>query len=206
MPTKRELQKRLQAIADLIEEPFYHKWPMLASTLRLLINIQEVLGEKPCEGTDILDKEEELITKELDHVILSCDASTKKNPGGPSSVAFVIREPGKKPQAIARPSPATSSNQAEYDAIYEALTTYFNLINNPGCKVEVRSDSKLAVYQLNGDMKCRDKDLERKRDLILELVKALPVPIEFIWLPRNSTTDLATANFKCQALLNVKRH
>ena len=140
------------------------------------------------------------------HVIISCDASIKENPGGPSSIGFVIRKPREKPVGMSKPSPATSNNQAEYDAIYEGLSTFFNLNNNPGCKVEIRSDSKLVIDQLNGDMKCQDKSLMKRRDAIREFIKALPVPIEFKWRRRNSTKDLEEANYLAQDLLGVSRH
>lgn len=207
MPTKKELQRRLDTIAEMIEERFRTREDMLARTMRLLISIREVAkGKDLKDKPKVLDEAEKLETLAVDHVIISCDASIKENPGGPSSVGFVIRQPDEKPMIIGKMSPAKSNNQAEYDAIYEALTTYFNLKNNPGCTVEVRSDSKLVVDQLNGDMKCHDKDLARRRDLIREYVKALPVPINFVWMPRNSTPDLTAANYKAQDLLGVPRH
>lgn len=139
------------------------------------------------------------------HTIISCDASIKTNPGGPSSVGFVIRRPNEQPMIVAKPCPATTNNQAEYDAVYEALTTLFNLVNNPG-KVEVRSDSKLVIDQLNGEMECHDKTLAKRRDAIREFVKALPVEVTFTWRPRNSTPDLETANYRAQEILGVSPH
>lgn len=207
MATKKELHRRLDTIAEMIEERFRNKKDMLASTMNLLMSIREVAkGRELAKKPKTIQKAEDLATTTLDHVVISCDASIKENPGGPASVGFVIRRPNEKPTVIGRPSPATSNNQAEYDAVYEALTTFFNLSNNPGCTVEVRSDSKLVIDQLNGEMKCHDKDLARRRDLILEYVKALPAPINFVWMPRNSTEDLAAANFKAQALLGVRKH
>jgi len=207
MPTKKELQRRLNTIAEMIEERFRNKRDMLASSMNLLVSIREVAKGRELEKKPkAMQKAEELSSSTPNKVVISCDASIKENPGGPSSVGFVIRPQGDKPTVIGRPSPATSNNQAEYDAVYEALTTYFNLNNNPVCVVEVRSDSKLVIGQLNGDMKCHDKDLARRRDLILEYVKALPVPISFVWMPRNSTDDLAAANYKAQELLGVRKH
>lgn len=139
------------------------------------------------------------------HTIISCDASIKTNPGGPASVGYVIRRPNKEPMIVAKPCPATTNNQAEYDAVYEALTALFNLVNNPG-KVEVRSDSKLVIDQLNGDMECHDKTLVKRRDAIREFVKELPTEVEFVWKPRNSTPDLETANYCAQEILGVSPH
>ena len=165
----------------------------------------------------ILDRIEEKIDKLLEsriqpieapsqHVIISCDASIKNNPGGPSAIGFVIRKPKEKPVGISKPSPAVTNNQAEYDAVYESLTTFFNLNNNPGCKVEVRSDSQLVIKQLKGEIKCQDTTLVKRRDAIREFIKALPVPVEFVWKPRNSTKDLEEANYLAQDLIEVPRH
>ena len=140
------------------------------------------------------------------HVIISCDASIKNNPGGPSAIGFVIREPGKKTLKVSNASMATTNNQAEYDAVYEALRTFFNLCNHPGCEVEVRSDSQLVINHLNGEAKCQDPILEKKRKGIIEFIEALPVPIKFVWKPRNSTKDLQQANYLAQDFLKVPRH
>lgn len=140
------------------------------------------------------------------HTVISCDASIKENPGGPSSIGFVIRKPGDKPIGMSKSSPATTNNQAEYDAIYEGLSTFFNLNNHPTCKVEVRSDSQLIVNQLNGEIQCQDKSLVKRRDAIKAFIDALPVKVEFRWKPRNSTADLREANYLAQDLLGVPRH
>lgn len=207
MTTKKELQRRLNTITEMIEERFRHRTDMLASTMNLLINLREVAqGKELKQKPQKVKKAEELAASTTDRVIISCDASIKENPGGPSSVGFVIRKGNDKPISMSKNSPATTNNQAEYDAIYEGLTTFFHLNNNPLCAVEVRSDSQLVVNQLNGEMKCQDASLTRRRDTILEFVRVLPVPVVIKWLPRNSTPDLQQANYLAQDLLGVSRH
>ncbi len=197
-----EAEKKLATIAEMIDEVFNRGTPMLNTTQKLLEQLQIV-----ALGID----EEETETKErklnkIDHVIISCDASIKVNPGGPSSVGIVLQIPNEKPLELAQMVPARTNNQAEADAIYFALTSLMNLKNNPGCEVEVRSDSKLVVDMLNGDCKCHDEKLKKRIELIRELVESLPVPVRFEWRPRNSTPELEMANYLAQDLLDVPRH
>ncbi len=183
-------------------EEYMENNEMLVSTLDFLLKLREVL-----QGTE--EKTEEKVnTQAAPQVIISCDASIKQNPGGPASVGVVIQfpDPEKKDLEFARYSPATTNNQAEYDAVYIGLTSLMNLCNNPGCPVEVRSDSQLVIKQLKKEMECKDQKLAKKRDLILELIQALPVPILFEWRPRNSTKELLRANHLAQDLLGVSRH
>lgn len=195
-----EKQIRLDSIAEMIDNAFNSGQPMLLTSARLLEKIQMIaLG---------VDEEQPMVKpkEELDHVIISCDASIKKNPGGPSSVGFVIQDKNKKPVGLAQLVPATTNNQAEYDAIYEGLKAFMGLNNNPGCEIEIRSDSQLVIKQLRGEMKCNDPQLEKRKEAIWELARALPVLVKFEWRPRNSTPELESANYLAQDLLDVPRH
>ena len=199
-----EANTRLTCIIEMIERAMLCD-SMLVTTERLLKNISAV-----AEGAD------EVIVNELkppilDHIIVSCDASIKENPGGPAAVGVVIQWNNRgidnsDPLTIAQPTPAITNNQAEYDAIYTALTNLMALHNNPGCMIEIRSDSQLVIKQLNKEIECHDKDLQKRRDAILELVKELPVPVMCVWRPRNSTPELKLANHLAQDLLGVPRH
>lgn len=195
---RKEANDRLESIVEMIYEHMDNA-DMLVSTQRLLTQISCVaLGVEPSE-------EHRPVTR--NHIVVSCDASIKQNPGGPASVGIVIEFPDHRPElAMSRPSKAETNNQAEYEAIYFALMTLFNLHNNPGSMVEIRSDSRLAIEQLNKEMECRDESLRNKRDIILEFVEKLPVEVRFTWRPRNSTQALKKANYLAQDELNVPRH
>jgi len=195
---KKEANDRLEAIVEMIYEHM-NAADLLVSTQNLLTQISCVaLGIEPTQ-------EQRPLTRP--HIVISCDASIKKNPGGPASVGIVIEFPDQRPElAMSRPSKAETNNQAEYEAIYFALMTLFNLHNNPGTMVEIRSDSRLAIEQLNKEMECRDKSLKNKRDIILQFVENLPVEVRFVWRPRNSTQALKKANYLAQDELNVPRH
>lgn len=188
-------EDRLNAIVEYIDRLL-----SVSSPLYLLEIKAFATGEELTLEDTFLKKQK------IDKIIISCDASIKVNPGGPSSVGVVISIPGSKNLELAQGTPATSNNQAEYDAIYYGITSLIDLHNVPQFPIEIRSDSQLAIKQLNGDMKCNDESLQKRRDIILELVKSLPTEIKFVWRPRNSTPELKLANYLCQDYLGVARH
>jgi ribonuclease HI len=199
-----EALERLNAISEMIDNVFNNRQPMLVSTESLLERIQNV-------ALGIDDQQAKAKTSPvLDHIIMSCDASITQNPGGTVAVGAIVEWPDgypNPPMKIQQIMPKSdTNNQGEYDAIYTGLTSLMNLHNNPGCEIEVRSDSKLVVDQLNGRIKCNDEKLKRRKDIILELVTALPVPVRFVWRPRNSTPALEQANYLAQDALGVSRH
>ena len=197
--TKLELEQRLKALVQMIDEQLSKD--MLTSSQRFLRKLSDV-----AQGKDDICYAQVRALPPSPHVIISCDASIKNNPGGPAAVGFVIQDRDKKAQPFAIPTPSKTNNQAEYDAIYESLRTFINLCNNPLSLIEVRSDSQVIVNQLNGVMVCRDPILAKRRESILELTQALPVPVQFVWRPRNSTPELELANHLAQDLLGVPRH
>ncbi len=140
-------------------------------------------------------------------ITISCDASIKKNPGGPASVGVVIRVPGKKPVEIAKIVPANTNNEAEYDAVFEGLKFLSTTVNVPKHEVVVNSDSQLVVKQLLGEYKISDSfpNLKKRCEIIRELAAALPVPVKVEWKPRNSTPDLELANYLAQDAIGVPR-
>jgi len=195
-----ELKIRLESIGQMADAELRSGAPILLSTAILLEKIKDIaMG---------LDREEPIVEPipVASHVIISCDASIKNNPGGPAAIGYVIQDRDKAPFVNAQLVPATTSNQAEYDAVYIALSTFCTLNNNPGCKVEIVSDSLLVIQQLRGEINCNDETLNKKRGIILELVAALPFPVEFSWRPRNSTPGLESANYSAQDALGVPRH
>lgn len=200
-----EEKARLKAIAELIDRVISSNEPLLVSTMRTLLSIKAIA--LATEGSAPPIPEITPITPpDVDHIIISCDASIKRNPGGPAAVGIVIQRPGVKTIRFAQGTPSTTNNQAEYDAIYTGLTTLVDLVNSPQYEIEVRSDSKLVIQQLTKEIECNDSKLKNKRDMILELVAQIPALVRFEWRPRNSTPELETANFLCQDALGVPRH
>ena len=192
-------EEKLEEIYNLVSDYEVSGRDFPISTYRLIQRIKEVVTDTVANQEQIKDPE--------GFIICSCDASIKNNPGGPASVGAVIRIPDvKEPVLLSREVPANTNNEAEYDAIYEALVYIANLVNKPKHPIIVRSDSQLIVKQLKGEYKTENEVLNRKRESIHELAAALPVPVIIEWHPRNSTPDLAEANFAAQDVLGIKRH
>jgi ribonuclease HI len=188
-----EALQRLQSIEDICKRTLTSGRPMMTHEWDLL---QQVKSIASANDEPVVRISNQIPQQVLDHVILSCDASITKNPGGRVAIGVTIEYKNEPPIQIGRVVPnSTTNNQGEYDAVYYGLTQLMDLKNNPACLVEVHSDSKLVVDQLNKTMQCKDSTLQRKRDIILELVEHLPVPVSFHWKPRNSTTGLEEANF-----------
>ena len=203
---KAEALQRLGAIREICETLLQSGRPMLTYEFDVLRQIHLI--------SDTINPDREppnrisiAIPLRLEHVIISCDASITENPGGKVAVGVVIEYKQEEPLETSMIIPkSNTNNQGEYDAVYFGLTQLMDLKNNPGCEIEVRSDSQLVVNQLNGKVRCNDPILKKKRDIILELIAALPVPVSVQWRPRNSTKALEQANFLAQDALGVSRH
>lgn len=192
---------KLEAIANLISDH-------LASGRDILLSTQKLLDQILSLTEDNIDMTQEEQPQEIQRIVISCDASIKKNPGGPAAVGVVVRfpEPGTAPVKFFKCTPAQTNNEAEYDAIYEGLMFLANTVNRPRFPVVVRSDSQLVVKQLTQKYAINNTVLQRKFDSIHALAKELPVPIAIEWHGRNSTPDLTEANFLAQDALGVRRH
>jgi len=200
---RAEALQRLMAIQELAQGALDDGRPMLNFTYDLLQKIQGI-----AHGDDgVPFPISKIMTEPIKHIIVSCDASITKNPGGKVAVGVVIQVRDEPPVDFFRVMPkSNTNNEGEYDAVYVGLTQLMALRNNPGCEIEVRSDSKLVVDQINGEMKCNKPRLQRKRDLIRQLIRAIPVPVSIQWRPRNSTPALERANHLAQDALGVSRH
>lgn len=145
-------------------------------------------------------------------IVVSCDASIKENPGGPASCGVIFRFPGGQAQPLARILPtATTNNQAEYDAVYEALNYFRTFGPGPSREsIEIRTDSKLVVNQIAGTWEVNEEKLKHRHKSVVETLaeveKRLGIPIKIVWYPRNSTGDLKQANYLAQDALGVARH
>ena len=198
-----EVVQRLAAIEELCKRTLTSGRPMLNYEYDLLRQIKSIAS---CDD-EPFQRISEMKPQPLEHVIISCDASVTKNPGGQVAVGAVIEYKDEPPvECFRRIKKSKTNNQGEYDAIYFGLTQLFGLKHNPGCLVEVRSDSKLVVEQLNMRICCNDETLRKKRDNILELIENVPVPVRIVWRPRNSTPALTQANYLAQDALGIRRH
>jgi len=208
--TIEETQERLRLayglVADLIAT---RREDLPVSVLKGLKTIRDVLDIEQYMLDEVREILKPVSSEDQDKIIISCDASITRNPGGRVAVGVVIRFPPEDkldPIKLARCTPSSTNNEGEYDAVYEGLVHLFNTHNRPKHEVVIRSDSKLVVNQLLGEWNINNDTLQRKCDSIHELVANGPVPVQIEWKPRNSTPDLTEANFLAQDELGVRRH
>jgi len=178
---------------------------------KLLLDIVELTKE---DGTIQESKASSKFEYNKDAIYYSVDASIVKNPGGPSSIGCVVREPGLQPMAFSRISKGTTNNQAEMLAIGQALS---NIESNKlryqwkAQQIEIHSDSQLIVDFLNSRKNISDEELLKVCTPVKELFEELLVLfsdklLSIKWLPRCSTPDLKLANDEAQRALGVKVH
>lgn len=129
------------------------------------------------------------------------------NPGGTATYGFVIKNDDGR--VLARKSgfvgegQEMSNNVAEYAALSEALN-FLIKEKMTQLPIEVRSDSRLVVYQMKGEWKFRrglygEKHAEAK-DLVARFER-----IRFKWVPReeNDEADALTRKAYAEATKNL---
>lgn len=90
-----------------------------------------------------------------DVYIIHTDGGARGNPG-PAAIGYTIEHEGKIVARHGQTIPATTNNQAEYQAIIQALTAAHGL---GAQQIELRSDSELVIRQLKGEYKVKNKEL-----------------------------------------------
>jgi ribonuclease HI len=140
-------------------------------------------------------------------VIVSCDGSILKNPGGRCSVGVVILAPGNNNTLeLAEFTPSSTNNEAEFDAVYLGISTVLAMYPSNAYAIQVESDSKVVVESLRGNYKLKEERLARRRNVILELTEHVERGVTFVWRKRNSTPGLKRANALAQIKNGVKVH
>lgn len=137
-----------------------------------------------------------------------CDGGARGNPG-PAASAFVVKEnSGKILHKQGFYLGIATNNQAEYQAVLEALK-FLSTSHLALCTVTFYLDSLLVVNQLNKKFKIKDEKLKEKILILrnyLEQLGQLEIRIIFNYVPRshnyqadkivNETLDNAQGNFR----------
>lgn len=113
---------------------------------------------------------------------LYSDGGARGNPG-PSATAFIaLTETGQTLRAETRYIGLHTNNQAEYNALLEALK--FALANKAE-EVVCHLDSELVVKQLNGEYNVKNSELQKLWQAIRDLRQCFK-KISFVNVPRNN--------------------
>jgi len=137
-------------------------------------------------------------------LIVHTDGGSRGNPG-PAAVGVVMLLEGNsiREEGLYLGDNKTN-NDAEYQAVLHALKYLPEVLqSHPVSKIEWKLDSMLVIQQLNHKWKIKEPRMERFAAEIWTLLKALPVPSVFSYVPRaenaaadavvNKTLDLAAA-------------
>ena len=102
----------------------------------------------------------------IDKAVVYTDGASRGNPG-PAAIGAVIKDgQGRVLARISRRIGRTTNNQAEYQAIVAALEKALGL---GAATVEVKSDSELAVRQINGRYRVKNTGLRPLHQRVGEL-------------------------------------
>jgi ribonuclease HI len=102
----------------------------------------------------------------IDKAVLYTDGASRGNPG-PAAIGAVIKDgQGRVLTRISRRIGKSTNNQAEYWAIVAALEEALRLGT---ARVEVKSDSELAVKQINGRYRVKNPGLRPLHQRVRQL-------------------------------------
>jgi ribonuclease HI len=111
------------------------------------------------------------------------------NPGGVASFGYVLTLDGSElsfGKGIVGEGEGMTNNVAEYSGLIEGMNAVSKLAKS-GDTVEIRSDSQLAVRQMNGIYKVRSERIRPLYNKAQKLKKALEekrIRVHIKWVPR----------------------
>jgi len=117
-------------------------------------------------------------------MIVYCDGGARGNPG-PAAIGFIIQSE-KQEKTYSQYLGETTNNDAEYQAIIFALKKIKHLFGNKQAgkmTIEIKSDSELAINQLNGKNKIKETNLKNLFITIWNLKQDFK-KVNFIYIPR----------------------
>lgn len=129
----------------------------------------------------------------MNNLDIYTDGGSKGNPG-PSSIGVVIYKDKKEYFFFHKDIGIKTNNEAEYTAVIEALLyikSNINIFLNIDI-INLFSDSKLMVNQLNGLFKVKNPNMREFIMKIRILEQEIKIPIKYINIPRekNKRADM----------------
>lgn len=127
------------------------------------------------------------------HLLIYCDGGSRGNPGPAASAFVVLDSSGHQFFQQGFFLGETTNNQAEYQAVIEALKWLTSQVTNNQLTINFYLDSELVVRQLTGVYKIKDENLKTKHTEIKKLIANCQLLIaNFAHVPReqNKPADL----------------
>jgi len=114
------------------------------------------------------------------------DWGSRWNPGNAWIWVYITDETWKQIEKRYKNLWIKTNNEAEYSAVYLALTRALEL---QAKQVELFTDSKLVVSQLNWVWKIKEQRLREINIEIQSLVKQNNLKVSFTWVPREQNKE-----------------
>lgn len=94
-------------------------------------------------------------------IIIYTDGGSRNNPGIAGAGVFITDEKGNKLKTVKKFLGIKTNNWAEYEALILGLEKTKSLLGakTKNTEVEVRMDSQLVVFQLNGEYRVKEPSL-----------------------------------------------
>ncbi|MGQ9707296.1 MAG: ribonuclease HI family protein [bacterium] len=119
--------------------------------------------------------------------LVQIDGSSRCNPGPAGIGVRIISPDGKVVKEISRSIGKRTNNQAEYQALIQALDE-IRILNNG--QFVIQTDSELLYYQLNGRYRVRNEELKELYIRAKRLLSSLPnVTLKLISRQSNRAAD-----------------
>jgi len=139
-------------------------------------------------------------------ITIYSDGGSRGNPG-PSASAFVVMKDGEVFYKESEYLGKSTNNLAEYNAVFIAvrwLSKNASIISQD--RVDYFLDSQLAVNQLNGNYKVKNRNIEKYFNRIKSVEKTLPFKVSYKHIRRvkNKIAD-ALVNEKLDEFKTVSR-
>lgn len=128
------------------------------------------------------------------------DGGTRGNPG-PAAAAAIIQTPNKGKVTIEKFLPNATNNEAEYEALIEALK-WLNEEHILG-QIVIKMDSQLVVRQVNGEYTVRQETLLPYWETavgLFEAVKERAASVQLIHIPRAENVE---ADALCNKIMDA---
>ena len=130
----------------------------------------------------------------MEQILIYSDGGARGNPG-PAGIGVVIKLKAQnqclkaKLKTISKYIGETTNNQAEYQAVIEALSWVAGNYQNTDIEIKCFLDSELIVEQLNQRYKIKNEGLKPLFWQIRDLVMKLGGRVSFQYIPREQNKE-----------------
>jgi len=125
-------------------------------------------------------------------IVIFSDGGARSNPG-PAGIGIIIKilpvTSNKLPVTISKYIGTATNNQAEYQAVAEALKWIKENVKEADLDIECFLDSELIVEQLNQRYKIKNEGLKPLFWEIRDLIMALGGKVSFKYIPREQNKE-----------------